>query len=528
MCDFEKKVLYALRDCGVNLCDYFSHTAQSSALSKIVSHTPPRLGVAVSGGADSVSLLLSLSEILFELKKKTLECGEEKSCGSHDVSTPSSKNTGSQAAAASFTLYVISVNHNIRPAEESGGDADFVFEVCENLRRRGLDVVCNVVELERGAVDAYAKERGCGTEAAARDLRYAAFERFIAEQNLGFLCLAHNRNDQLETLLMRFLQGSTAEAAAGIKARRGLYIRPLLCVERSEIEAYVASRGFSWRTDKTNYETDYLRNKIRLNLVPFLNQEFPFWQTGVLSGAEKSYEDSLVIQKFVEDFPLFVSKNPETSSIEVKIPLESFISSPAAIQRRVLLSACNKIGETSRIPNHFLSDVINCLNDSFSNSSDSDFSKSLKTLSFSKHFASVDIIIEKNNLFVKKHKQNNTDCVFFDIIEESGNFSFPFGNLNVFNLRESKGEKKVSVCISEISIADDISLPFCVRSVQPGDLILCADGSEKKVSDILSDWHIESEKKLLVPVIQLLGETNQPIKAVLARFLGYKDWIVKL
>ena len=524
MCDFEKKVLAGLIDCGVNICDYSAHTAQSSTFPKIVSHTPPRLGVAVSGGADSISLLLSLSEILFELKKKTLECGEEKSCGSHDVSTPSSKNTGSYAAAL-FTLYVISVNHNIRPAQESGGDADFVVEVCENLRRRGRDVGYKVVEFERGAVDEKAKERGGGIEDAARALRYAAFERFIAEQNLDFLCLAHNRNDQLETLLMRFLQGSTAEAAAGIRARRGLYIRPLLCVERSEIEEYVASRGFSWRTDKTNYETDYFRNKIRLKLVPFLNQEFPFWQSGVLSGAEKAYEDSIVIQNLVDDFPLRESKNSDEPF--VILSLAHFISSPAAVQRRVLLSACNKIGETSRIPHHFLSDVINSINDSISNSPASDSSEILKKIRFSKHFASVDILIEKNTLFVKKHKQNNTDLFFSAIIENTGTFEFPFGALNVFNYTEQNEKKTVSVCVNESRIIDGVSLPFMIRNSLQGDVIACADGSEKKISDIFSDWHVDVQKRPLVPVIQILNESSQRLIAVLGEFLGYKDWIVK-
>ena len=87
---------------------------------------------------------------------------------------------------------------------------------------------------------------------------------------------------------MRFLQGSPAEAAAGIRARRELalpdgkgsllFARPLLDISRAEIEAYVTSRGYTWRTDKTNLETDYLRNRIRLKLLPFLDEEFPGWQ----------------------------------------------------------------------------------------------------------------------------------------------------------------------------------------------------------------------------------------------------------
>ena len=95
-------------------------------------------------------------------------------------------------------------------------------------------------------------------------------------------------------------------------------------------------------------------------------------------------------------------------------------------------------------------------------------------------------------------------------------------------IKEQAGKQFVSVCAGEVSVAEGISLPFCVRNPQPGDTVLCADGSEKKVSDILSDWHVAPEKRCLVPVIQLLDEKAQRIKAILAGFLGYKDWIVKL
>ena len=462
MCEFEKKVK-----------DKFDDILQSDARGGAY----PPIGVAVSGGADSIALLLSMSEIV-------------------------------------SPLYVITVNHNIRPAAESGGDVDFVLEVCEELRKRGRDVICEAVELERGAVAQEAERRGGGIEEAARYLRYAAFEKFVAERGLGVLCTAHNMNDQLETVLMRFLQGSPAEAAGGIRARREIGVsgsviaRPLLDISRTEIEAYVQSRGFTWRTDKTNFETDYLRNRIRLNLVPFLNEQFPGWQKSVLSGADKACEDAELILSCVEKVP--VSAGPDG---EVEISLNEFKSSPIAVQRRLILSACNKAGERARIPNQFIKDVLSAVRQSDG---------------FTKHFAGIDIILKKNRLFVKKHQENNTDLVFSDIIEKTGSFEFPFGNLDVFNYREQDGKKFVTVCAGESSIAENIALPFCIRNVRLGDMVLCADGSLKKVSDVLSDWHVAPEKKGLIPVIQLLNEKSQGIKAILGGFLGYKDWIVKL
>ena len=461
MCGFEEKVRKNLIDCEVCL------------------DGSQKIGVAVSGGADSISLLLSLSSFI-------------------------------------LPLYVITVNHNIRPAEESRGDADFVLETCEKLKNEGCKIICKVVELEPGSVAAEADKRGGGIEEAARYLRYQAFENFISDNNLAALCLAHNRNDQLETVLMRFLQGSPAESAGGIQARRGPFVRPLLDISRSEIEEYVTGRGFSWRTDKTNFETDYLRNRIRLKLLPFLDQNFEGWQTAVLKGAQKALEDSELIQSFLADFQITESKDGL-----VQLSLSDFLKAPDALKYRLLLEACNRAGESSRIPHIFLKDVVSSLE------------KGPKS-SFSKRFGSIEISIKNNQLFIKKYTESNTDLFFSDIIEKTGSFEFPFGFLNVFDYREEAGKAYVSLSVEsrsgqgQKSLVEGVGLPFYVRSLAAGDTVLTADGSEKKASDILSDWHVSADQRAYVPLIQLLNEKPQRIKAVLAGFLGYKDWIVKL
>ena len=480
MCEFEKKVKDRLDD----ILRGDGEQKNSVILPDILI---PRACAAVSGGADSIALLLAMSEIF-------------------------------------SPLYVITVNHNIRPEAECRGDVDFVLGVCERLRSSGYRIKYEAVELEKGAVAQEAERRGGGIEEAARYLRYKAFENFAAEHKLNVLCTAHTKNDQLETVLMRFLHGSPVEAAGGIREKRfmtngsGVFARPLLGLTRAEIEAYVTGRGFSWRTDKTNYETDYLRNRIRLKLVPFLDAEFPGWQKSVLSGAEKACEDAELLLSFSEKVPVSVLADEKSGEEKVEISLSAFLSAPAAVQRRVLLSACNKAGETGRIPSQFIKDVLG-LAGRADNSN---------TTQFTKHFACIDIILKKNRLFVKKHSESSTDFVFFDIIEKTGCYEFPFGSLDVFNHREENGIQYVAVCAGDSSTADYITLPFCVRSARLGDAVLSSEGSLKKVSDIFSDWHVVPEKKSLIPVIQLLDEKKQGIKAILGGFLGYKDWIVKL
>ena len=149
--NFEKKVLFGLKYCGID--------------TESISDNSP-LGIAVSGGADSVSLLLSLSSLF-----------------------------------SSRILRVITVDHGIRPNEESGGDALFVENLC-----RSMSISCKVVKIPHGKIAKNAGESSDSLEAVARDFRYEAFFSFIKEENLCALCLAHNQNDQTETLLMRFLQ----------------------------------------------------------------------------------------------------------------------------------------------------------------------------------------------------------------------------------------------------------------------------------------------------------------------------------
>ena len=289
---FENQLISGLDACGVNL----------DALA--AGHKA--LGAAVSGGADSVSLLVGLCSVCREY---------------------------------SIPVKVITVNHFIRQDVETCGDAEYVEDLCASLKDQGYDVSCTVFSLKRGQVDELAASKGCGTEAAARELRYQAFDSFIKENNLDYLCLAHNKNDQTETVLMRFLQGS---ANGGIPCVRGPYVRPLLWTDRTTIEEYLNSKKIGWRTDSTNSNTAYLRNRIRNNLIPLLNKDFAGWDNAVLLGLEKGIADASYIQKQAEEFynmrrSLSQSKGPDASIDCVSFPGADFYPLDRAIKLRVLI-----------------------------------------------------------------------------------------------------------------------------------------------------------------------------------------------
>ena len=191
-----------------------------------------RVGVAVSGGVDSICLLhalMSLPELALELT-------------------------------------VCHLDHGLRP--ESPRDAKFVREVCA---RRGLP--CLSARLE---VRAFARSSHLSLEMAARELRYTELRRMAGENGLARVALGHHRDDQAETVLLRILRGTGLEGLAGMAAIRedGLFVRPLLGVGRAEILVYAGDNGLNWVEDATNRETGILRNRVRHVLLPALRAEY--------------------------------------------------------------------------------------------------------------------------------------------------------------------------------------------------------------------------------------------------------------
>lgn len=456
--DFENKVLLNLRHSNI----------------KIEENSGLKIGIAVSGGADSLSLLFSFAEL--------------------------SKKFG-------FFIYVVTVNHNIRASEETAGDADYVIELCKKLKASNTKIFYECFEIERGKIQAAAIDRGCGIEEAARFFRYKIFEEFIDKYELDYLALAHNKNDQFETLLMRFLQGSFIESSSGISAVREKYIRPLLDVERNDIEKYLENKGIVWKTDSTNLDENYLRNKIRLKLVPFLNAEFNGWQTGVASGLEKSILDKEIIEEKLNDIHIFPIENG------CYVLAEDFFNCLDGIKLRVLLKMFNISGGKKRIPFVFLKDVIK----TYVSKKDIFQSGSVK-----KYFNDFCFCYEKNKIFVKKNVKLQTDLIFSDIIEESGCYFFPFGNLSV--------DRTVSgfynIVYNEEVVLKRVKLPLCIRNFRIDDEIKTKDGTFKKIADIFTDWHVDVKNRSMIPLVQNLMSEKQEIICILGCVCGFNNWIV--
>ena len=216
--------------------------------------------VALSGGADSVALLLLLKE-------------------------------------AGYLVHAAHCNFHLRGAE-SDRDEVFCVELCRELG----------IELHRAHFDtrAYADLHKVSIEMAARELRYNWFAQLSKDLGAAGVCVAHHRDDSVETVLLNLVRGTGLRGLTGIKplTSHGVcppvrLVRPLLCVSRAEIEAFLAERGQKYVTDSTNLEADVLRNKIRLQVLPMLRELNPAVSENIQRTAENLAEAQEVLDAVV-------------------------------------------------------------------------------------------------------------------------------------------------------------------------------------------------------------------------------------
>lgn len=237
--------------------------------------------VALSGGADSVTLALALCELGYKI----------------------------EAAHCNFHLR----------GDESDRDEKFCIDFCKH----------NNIELHRVHFDtvAYAKMRKVSIEMAARNLRYSYFAQLKKDISADAICVAHHQDDSVETVLMNLIRGTGIDGLTGIAPKNGDIVRPLLCVSRADIENELQATGQNYVTDSTNLVDDVVRNKIRLDILPLMKQINPSVSNSIAKTA-------LRMEEVAEVFYSTISKAAERVLTDnkkdvLKISLSLLISGPS-------------------------------------------------------------------------------------------------------------------------------------------------------------------------------------------------------
>ena len=273
-----------------------------------------RVGIAVSGGADSVALL----RLLLELRK---EIGA--------------------------VLSVVHFNHRLRGAD-SDDDEKFVAELAQ---RRNLEV-----HLGSGEVAAYAAEKHLSLETAARDMRYQYFRQLLRDDRLNRIATGHTLDDQAETVLLKIIRGAGGRGLAGIHPQLSVsscqpsaisssqtsIIRPLLGTRRRDLETYLRSLEQNWREDKSNRDLRHMRNRVRHGILPRLERNFnpavreALAETADIARAEEEYWE----KELARILPLVW----EADSTESVVNISALNNLPLALQRRVVRAVTEYLG----------------------------------------------------------------------------------------------------------------------------------------------------------------------------------------
>ncbi len=226
-----------------------------------------------------------------------------------------------------FRLEAAHFNHRLRPA--AGRDEAFVRETCA---RWGIPLT-----LGGGDVAAYAKEAGKGLEDAGRTLRYAFLEKTAAERGCGRIATAHHREDNAETVLLHLLRGSGLRGLGGIPPVRGSIIRPLLEVSREEIDAYVSRHALPYVEDETNAHPAYLRNRVRHELLPLLEELSPGAAGRIAHTAALLREDGAYLDQAAE--ALLPPGEEDGSTLPPPL-----LQAPPPLARRLVRLAAKRLG----------------------------------------------------------------------------------------------------------------------------------------------------------------------------------------
>ncbi len=252
----------------------------------------------------------------------------------------------------SFELHALHLNHLMR-GEDADADVLFLKNEC-----RALDVPLTVRTCD---VCAKACREAISTEEAGRAARHDALkEEAEALRSRGSdvrIAFAHNQNDQAETVLLRILRGTGVHGLAAMEyLRRDGVIRPLLDASRPEIEAYCAENGLAPRFDSTNASEEYMRNRLRLRLLPLLEDEYnPNLKEGLVRLAANAREDDECLALIAEEkLALVMTEEPDGS---LRLSYKALSAMPPALFKRVVTGGFSRIGLAKDIASSHLNSL---------------------------------------------------------------------------------------------------------------------------------------------------------------------------
>jgi tRNA(Ile)-lysidine synthase len=338
-------------------------------------------------------------------------------------------------------------------------------------------------------VPQYAKRHGLSSEEAGRILRYDFFEEVAQRANATKIAVAHNKNDQAETVLMRLLRGTGLQGLTAIHIKRGKIIRPLLNIDRESIEKYCKIYDLSPRIDKSNLESVYYRNKIRLELIPYLEENYnPNIMANLVRTAEILKKDfDFIDEKAREVYADLVDNQGEQG---LELPIAGIQKLHNALQSRVIrLAAGQLLGRQEILEYKHVQDVLELMQ------------KGLTGKRITLPMGLIAKINYKNICFVTGEQE---DKVFHYELPTEGSLDLKeIGGTFETRIVEREEVKEISRDkYRKYFDYDKIENELNVRNRREGDRFypLGLTGS-KKLKDFFIDYKVERDERDRIPLI---------------------------
>ncbi|MDI3481293.1 MAG: tRNA(Ile)-lysidine synthase [Tepidanaerobacteraceae bacterium] len=383
------------------------------------------------------------------------------------------------AQTLGIRLVAAHLDHMFR-GEESREDALFVDELCRKLN----------VPLFKEAIDvpAYIRRTGLSPEDAARRVRYGFFEKAMKQAGADKVALGHNRNDHEETVFMNIMRGSGIEGLVGIEPVRGVYIRPLLEISRSEIEEYLKCVNLDYRIDSSNLKTDYFRNSLRLELIPMIKQKYaPHFGQSLRRLSEIARCDV----SFLEEQTFAAWQQAVTCWPKgVRVDLKKFNPLHDAIKRRLVRKAVEYLAGDAK---------------------DFEFRHTVMLVDFIKTAAAGSVLDMPKGL--RAEKQYDCTIILPQNRRQIGDYSYEIPVPGRVKIEEAgaviwadvKPSSEAEIIRTNPLIAhldyDKIKGNLTVRNRRAGDRFIPLGGHLKKLQDFFTDEKIPRSERDRVPVV---------------------------
>ncbi len=397
-------------------------------------------------------------------------------------------------------VYAAHLNHQIR-GMEAQRDALYVSELCDKL---GVTVFVKSIDVPK-----YCKDNKLSIEEGARKLRYEMFSEIRESLNANKIAVAHNLNDQAETVLMRMMRGTGLQGLKGIDYMRdNVIIRPILDIERSDIEAYCEEHNLNPRIDSSNLETVYTRNKVRLELIPYMEKNF---NSNVTESIVRMSNSLKCDNDFIEEESL-KSFNKVSNKVQdnLEIILKGYKNLHKSLKSRVIRFAIKDVlGDTNFIDQKHIEEVIELEQEN----------KIDKKIVLPRGLF---VYRKKDKLLFTTKEIVIKEVDFSHAIPKNGFVKINEANIvvhtEVISINKYKSLKKDKS--AQWFDSNKIEGGIVVRSRKSGDKIKLSMGS-KKLKQLFIDLKIPKEDRCIVPVLQ----DNKGIICV-ANFRSSEDYKV--